>query len=48
MSSPLRTVVLVSGDGSNLQAILDHSGTSALNLTVVGVISDGPGRRADR
>ena len=46
MSSPLRTVVLVSGDGSNLQAILDHSRTGALPVSVVGVISDRPGARA--
>jgi len=41
-----RTVVLVSGDGSNLQAILDHCRSGALDITVVGVISDRPGARA--
>ena len=46
MSGALRTVVLVSGDGSNLQAILDHSRTGALDISVVGVISDRPGARA--
>jgi len=46
VSGRLRTVVLVSGDGSNLQAILDHSRTGALNISVVGVISDRRGVRA--
>lgn len=46
MSRGPRTVVLVSGDGSNLQAILDHSRSGALDLGVVGVISDRPGARA--
>jgi phosphoribosylglycinamide formyltransferase 1 len=46
VSGAVRTVVLVSGDGSNLQAILDHSGTGALGIRVVGVISDRPGVRA--
>jgi phosphoribosylglycinamide formyltransferase-1 len=41
-----RTVVLVSGDGSNLQAILDHAGSGALGIDIVGVISDRPGARA--
>lgn len=46
MSSALRTVVLVSGDGSNLQAILAHSRTGALGISIIGVISDRPGARA--
>ncbi len=46
MNGAPRTVVLVSGDGSNLQAILDHSRTGALGIHVVGVISDRPGARA--
>ena len=46
MSGALRTVVLVSGDGRNLQAILAHSHTGALGISVVGVISDRPGARA--
>ncbi len=46
MSGALRTVVLVSGDGSNLQAILAHSVTGGLGIRVVGVISDRPGVRA--
>jgi phosphoribosylglycinamide formyltransferase-1 len=41
-----RSVVLVSGNGSNLQAILDHSRTGALDISVVGVISDRPWARA--
>ena len=39
-------MVLVSGDGSNLQAILDQCRSGALEITVVGVISDRPGARA--
>lgn len=46
MSGGLRTVVLVSGDGSNLQAILDQARGGALDINVVGVISDRPGARA--
>lgn len=46
MSGGLRTVVLVSGDGSNLQAILDHARNGALGITVGGVISDRPGVKA--
>jgi phosphoribosylglycinamide formyltransferase-1 len=46
VSSALRTVVLVSGDGSNLQAILAHSRTGALGISIIGVISDRPGARA--
>ncbi len=46
MSGTLRTVVLVSGDGSNLQAILAHCVTGGLGIRVVGVISDRPGVRA--
>jgi phosphoribosylglycinamide formyltransferase-1 len=41
-----RAVVLVSGDGSNLQAILDHAGAGSLDIRVVGVLSDRPGVRA--
>jgi phosphoribosylglycinamide formyltransferase-1 len=41
-----RTVVLVSGDGSNLQVILDHARRDTLGINVVGVISDRPGVRA--
>jgi len=46
VSGALRTVVLVSGDGSNLQAILAHSVTGGLGISVVGVISDRPGVQA--
>lgn len=46
MSSGPRTVVLVSGDGSNLQAIIDQTRRGALDLTLAGVVSDRPGVRA--
>ena len=39
----LKLVVLISGSGSNLQAIIDHSRKGALNAQVVAVISDQPG-----
>jgi phosphoribosylglycinamide formyltransferase 1 len=41
-----RAVVLVSGDGSNLQAILDQARPGSLGIDVVGVLSDRPGVRA--
>lgn len=41
-----RAVVLVSGDGSNLQAILDATRHGALDLVIAGVLSDRPGARA--
>jgi len=41
-----RAVVLVSGDGSNLQAIIDANRHGALDLVIVGVLSDRPGARA--
>lgn len=43
MSMAPRTVVLVSGDGSNLQAILDQVAVGALDISPVAVISDRPG-----
>jgi len=46
VSATPRAVVLVSGDGSNLQAILDHSREGSLDISIVGVISDRPGVRA--
>ncbi len=46
MTEARRTVVLVSGDGSNLQAILDHARGGALDISVIGVVSDRPGVRA--
>ncbi len=42
-ASPLRTVVLVSGSGSNLQAIIDHAPSGSLGIQLNGVISDRPG-----
>ncbi|MBM4197211.1 MAG: phosphoribosylglycinamide formyltransferase [Gammaproteobacteria bacterium] len=41
-----RTVVLVSGGGSNLQAIIDRNAGGALGLELAGVLSDRPGVRA--
>ncbi len=38
----LRTVVLLSGTGSNFQAILDRVAAGGLNLEVVGALSDRP------
>ncbi|MEZ5564562.1 MAG: phosphoribosylglycinamide formyltransferase [Gammaproteobacteria bacterium] len=46
MTATPRTVVLVSGDGSNLQAIIDQTRTSALPIQLTGVVSDRPGVRA--
>ncbi|CAK4029515.1 related to phosphoribosylglycinamide formyltransferase [Lecanosticta acicola] len=41
MSSPRRITVLISGNGSNLQALIDASNTSPLpNVEIVKVISD--------
>ncbi len=41
--SQLRTVVLVSGSGTNLQAIIEHAQSGSLGITLTGVISDRPG-----
>ncbi len=41
--SQVRTVVLVSGSGTNLQAIIDHAQGGSLGITLTGVISDRPG-----
>jgi phosphoribosylglycinamide formyltransferase-1 len=41
-----RGVVLVSGEGSNLQAIIDQVKRGALGVSLVGVVSDRPGVRA--
>ncbi len=41
-----RTVILVSGGGSNLQAIIDHAQQGSLPVQLTGVISDRPGVRA--
>ena len=40
MASPYRLVVLISGNGSNLQAILDACGSGQLDAEVVSVISN--------
>lgn len=40
MNSPARLVVLISGNGSNLQAILDACAAGELQAQVVAVISD--------
>lgn len=41
-NSPLDLVVLISGDGSNLQAIIEHIARGALAARVRAVISDQP------
>lgn len=51
MSSPagrprLRIAVLVSGSGSNLQAIIDRQRAGDLEVELVGVLSDRPGAYA--
>jgi formyltetrahydrofolate-dependent phosphoribosylglycinamide formyltransferase len=43
VSTHARLVVLISGNGSNLQALLDASAGGALPATVVAVISNRPG-----
>jgi len=40
MTTPSRLVILISGNGSNLQAILDACSTNELPASVVSVISD--------
>lgn len=39
-TSPARLIVLISGNGSNLQAIIDHIGSGKLNATISLVISN--------
>ncbi len=39
----VRTVVLVSGSGTNLQAIIEHAQSGSLGIKLTGVISDRPG-----
>jgi phosphoribosylglycinamide formyltransferase-1 len=46
MTARARLVVLVSGGGSNLQAILDATAAGALDAEVVRVVSNVPGVRA--
>jgi phosphoribosylglycinamide formyltransferase-1 len=43
---PARLVVLASGNGSNLQAILDACATGRLAAEVVGIVSDQPAATA--
>lgn len=45
---PARLVVLVSGTGTNLQALLDASGDPAYGATVVAVGADRPGTLAEQ
>lgn len=40
MNQPPRIVVLISGGGSNLQSIIDHCSTPAIDATIVAVISN--------
>jgi phosphoribosylglycinamide formyltransferase 1 len=42
-AAPARLVVLISGSGSNLQAVLDACSTGVLDARVAAVISDQPG-----
>jgi phosphoribosylglycinamide formyltransferase-1 len=44
MSNPerIRVVILVSGSGTNLQAIIDAQTNGELNIDIVGVVSDRP------
>lgn len=41
--APLRVAVLVSGSGTNLQAIIAANQAGKLNIEIAGVISDRPG-----
>ncbi|MEL6870104.1 MAG: phosphoribosylglycinamide formyltransferase [Pseudomonadota bacterium] len=43
MNNPARIAVLISGSGSNLQALLDHTQRPSFPGNVVAVISDNPG-----
>ena len=43
MPSPLPIAVLVSGSGTNLQALIDAEANGALDCHIVAVISDRPG-----
>lgn len=40
MSSPIRTTVLISGNGSNLQAVIDKVAANQLDLKLVRVLSN--------
>ena len=41
--TPTKICVLISGNGSNLQAIIDEVAAKRLNATITGVISNRPG-----
>ena len=41
--TPIKICVLISGNGSNLQAIIDEVAAKRLNATITGVISNRPG-----
>lgn len=45
-AAPPRVVVLVSGSGTNLQAMIDAVGRGELPVELAGVVSDRPGVRA--
>ncbi|KAJ5087543.1 hypothetical protein N7456_011159 [Penicillium angulare] len=40
MSSPIRTTVLISGNGSNLQAVIDQIAAGNLNANIIRVLSN--------
>ncbi|KAJ5890279.1 hypothetical protein N7504_011089 [Penicillium tannophilum] len=40
MSAPIRTTVLISGNGSNLQAVIDQVAAGTLNANIVRVLSN--------
>ncbi|KAJ5232948.1 Phosphoribosylglycinamide formyltransferase [Penicillium chermesinum] len=40
MSAPIRTTILISGSGSNLQAVIDAVAAGQLNLNIVRVLSN--------
>jgi phosphoribosylglycinamide formyltransferase-1 len=42
-SEPCRVVVLISGSGTNLQALIDEQNAGNLPIEIVGVISNRPG-----
>ena len=41
--APLKVAVLISGSGTNLQAIIDAQRAGDLNIDIVAVLSDNPG-----
>ena len=43
--NPLRTTVLISGSGSNLQALIDARKSGELDINIVNVISNVPSAR---